>query len=158
MNLHERVLSALACRVCRAYQYLVAPTLPPHSFNSPKNKMISHFLAITEPFMSTTYYNHLIRRTSYSPPRPSIIKGCSMLSSSSIYVQYVDNVIIGAPLAVTAELLDHFKVPCIPSLSSPLPSILSSFQVIPSCSLPPPNNRPSIRFDRAISAKLPLEL
>jgi ethanolamine-phosphate cytidylyltransferase len=56
MNLHERVLSVLACKVCVYHQF-----------------------------------RHL-------------------LSTSCRHLQYADEVVIGAPLTVTEDLLEHFKV------------------------------------------------
>lgn len=93
MNLHERTLSVLACRVRagptrragRSGKGTAGPAmLPPES----------------------------LLRTGSVGSCPTTVQpgGVPAKQLCSLFPQYVSEVVIGAPYSVTAELLDHFKV------------------------------------------------
>lgn len=103
MNLHERTLSVLACRVSKGGR-----TGLTERGDGPSGTLDSQpqHAASPSPCIPTgSPGQHLGQSSTTLQPGGVLANQLCSLSP-----QYVSEVVIGAPYAVTAELLDHFKV------------------------------------------------
>lgn len=107
MNLHERTLSVLACRVSELG--VRARQLGPIDGSFPLLRSLGVPLACwPQPCRPTPAGSPGPLLPPARPGSPGM--RTERVASLAVFLQYVSEVVIGAPYSVTAELLNHFKV------------------------------------------------